>query len=228
MNQRYISKELTHFVGGKSENDNKRYGILKTIMSDELLSHPPHDKNQSGNLTILSDLSFCDNTMYNLESICFCDIPVEDFEIHIKKYSGFGISFLKSFLIKNGANPVFYIANNSMRHEKRNYDIWNDMIHVYNNIVRKCINEPRDPPDQQKVRAFQSFIHFNVFGYMKPFDDSLPEDDADNYYMEREWRIIGNLNFKLQDVYRVILPQLYVKQFKSDFPGYCGQITFSD
>lgn len=102
------------------------------------------------------------------------------------------------------------------------------MINTYHHLVRRCIGEPEDACDQQKVRAFQSFVNFNVFGYVKPFNDSLADDDVNNYYMEREWRIVGNLDFKLQDVYRVILPQSYVKQFKSDFPDYCGQITFSD
>lgn len=146
----------------------------------------------------------------------------------MSKYSRFGISFLKAFLIQNGANPVFYVANNSIQHGKCNYDVWNEMISKYHHLVRQCIDEPKDICDQQKVRAFQSFIDFKVFGYVKPFNDSLPEDDVDNYYMEREWRIVGNLDFKLQDVYRIILPQSYVKQFKLDFPDYCGQITFSD
>jgi hypothetical protein len=34
-------------------------------------------------------------------------------EIHMMKYSRFGISFRRDFLVSLGANPVFYIANNS-------------------------------------------------------------------------------------------------------------------
>ena len=45
--------------------------------------------------------------------VCFCDIPVTDLAIHMTKYSRFGLSFLKPFLISKGANPVLYVANNS-------------------------------------------------------------------------------------------------------------------
>jgi Putative abortive phage resistance protein AbiGi, antitoxin len=45
--------------------------------------------------------------------ICFCDIPVTDLAIHMTKYSRFGLSFLKPFLVRKGANPVLYVANNS-------------------------------------------------------------------------------------------------------------------
>src|SRR5262249_10646482 len=45
---------------------------------------------------------------------CFCDIPLSDLGLHMQKYSRFGISFRKSVLLKKGANPVFYMANDSI------------------------------------------------------------------------------------------------------------------
>lgn len=228
MKQRYVSKELTHFVGRKLNGDKQRYDLFKKIVSDGFLSHPPHQRNQSGGLIILADLSFCDRKMYDLECVCFCDIPVADYKIHMKKYSRFGLSFLKSFLIKKGATPLFYIASNSVKYAENNYDLWNDMIKTYHDLVKKNIKYPEDPIETQKVRRFQQFLDFNVFGYVMPFDTSLKDNHPDNYYMEREWRIIGNLDFNQQDIYRVVLPRSYVKKFKRDFPDYCGQITFSD
>ena len=47
------------------------------------------------------------------QRICFCDIPVTDLEIHMTKYSRFGLSFLKDFLVRKGATPVMYVAENS-------------------------------------------------------------------------------------------------------------------
>ena len=52
--------------------------------------------------------------MYSPDVICFCDIPVSDFVIHTRKYSRFGIAFPKSYLLSKGANPVFYMANDSV------------------------------------------------------------------------------------------------------------------
>ena len=54
------------------------------------------------------------NDVYSGEVICFCDIPVEDFEVHMQKYSRFGVSFPKSFLASRDANPVFYIAKDAL------------------------------------------------------------------------------------------------------------------
>jgi ribosomal protein L24E len=45
--------------------------------------------------------------------VCFCDIPIGDLGIHIKKYGQFGLAFKKSFLIERGANPVLYVERNS-------------------------------------------------------------------------------------------------------------------
>jgi hypothetical protein len=35
---------------------------------------------------------------------------------------------------------------------------------------------------------------------VKFFDPTLPEEHIDNYYMEREWRTVRNIQFQLSDV----------------------------
>jgi hypothetical protein len=67
-----------------------------------------------------------------------------------------------------------------------------------------------------------------VFGFLKFFDHTRSDDDLDNFYMEREWRIFGNLKFDLSDVERVILPRSYSEKLRVELPGYFGQVTFSD
>ena len=44
---------------------------------------------------------------------CFCDIPVEDLKIHVKKYSRFGLAFDKNLIVNKGGAPVNYIPNKS-------------------------------------------------------------------------------------------------------------------
>ena len=41
-----------------------------------------------------------------------------------------------------------------------------------------------------------------VFSFIKFFDDSTSDDDAANVYMEREWRVLGDVNFGLANVHR--------------------------
>ncbi len=74
----------------------------------------------------------------------------------------------------------------------------------------------------------QRFLGFQVFSFVKFFDDAKSDEDPENFYMEREWRIIGNLNFSSADVRRVVLPESYARRLREDVPSYVGQITFLD
>lgn len=63
--------------------------------------------------------------------------------------------------------------------------------------------------------------------YIKVFDATLSPDDPDNYYMEREWRSIENINFELSDILKIYLPcENYKKRFMKEFPTYKGEFCF--
>jgi hypothetical protein len=61
-----------------------------------------------------ADARLSDESMYATRVVCFCDIPLDVLEIHVSKFSRFGLSFKKEFLLQRGANPVSYIAEESM------------------------------------------------------------------------------------------------------------------
>jgi hypothetical protein len=111
--QRYVSPELTHFVGRRLSED-QQYSLLgNDILKAGWLMHPPIDGPQPNEVLRGSPLVGGSRTpdVDNTEAaysqvICFCDIPVTDLEIHMTKYSRFGLSFLKPFLVDKGANPV--------------------------------------------------------------------------------------------------------------------------
>ncbi len=180
------------------------------------------------------------NEMYNPEVICFCDIPDTDREIHMRKYSRFGISFLKAFLIKKGANPVFYVAMNSMTgNDFQGYicrsKYFDNMVREYHEFFRLLMDlimqQRRTPgvqPDFNRLMEIQRFFDFHIFSFLKFYDDSKPDKDPNNFYMEREWRILGNLEFKLDDINRVILPKTYAARFRQEIPNYIGQLTLVD
>ena len=84
-------------------------------------------------------------------------------------------------------------------------------------------------PEQQILMdlvAVKRFLIFFVFIFMKAFDGSRLDEDPENFYMEREWRIVGNLQFTLRDVSRVLIPSAYARRFKEELPNYFGQLSF--
>lgn len=120
MEQQYVSAELTHFVG-KGMPEEKQYRLLIEILESGWLTHPPHNPNISGNLSV--DPSGSVRDMYNPQVVCFCDIPIGSLSIHMGKYSRFGIAFGKPFLIGKVANPVFYVAENAVLQTSRSPDV---------------------------------------------------------------------------------------------------------
>ena len=224
--QRYVSQELTHFVGRSASSDEERYDILKRILRAGWITHAPHENKPTSNLIINSNKDFSSNQMYCPDVICFCDIPVDDLDIHVGKYSRFGLSFHKSYLVSEGVNPVFYISAKSEKHGELNAKRFNKMIETFHTLVDDVNREPKDPSEAQEYRKVMSFLKFNVFGFMKFFKHDYPDDSKKNYYMEREWRLIGNLKFDLMKVCRIIIPKEYARRFRKDFPDYHGQLTF--
>jgi hypothetical protein len=113
MTQRYVSNELSHFVG-KGKTEEEQYQLLVgKILKSGWLTYAPHDPSQprTASLDLSKPISTDDIIKYQV--VCFCDIPAQDLAIHVRKYSKFGLAFKKEFLVSKGACPVFYIANES-------------------------------------------------------------------------------------------------------------------
>lgn len=180
--------------------------------------------------------------------VCFCDIPVTDLSLHMNKYSRFGLSFLKPFLISKGANPVLYVANNSPAltfgqfgpewvTPRRSY--FEECVRLYTKLSWVLLweedpspfrdSEPGKPTEEQRILVkLDNFLQNYLFSFLKYFDDTSAEEDETNVYMEREWRVLGDVNFSLADVHRVFMPERYAERFRADLPGYSKQLTFSD
>ena len=63
-----------------------------------------------------------------------------------------------------------------------------------------------------------------LMSYIKLFDETLSQDDENNYYMEREWRILSSVEFDLDNIDKIYLPHKeYENYFMSEFPKYRGE-----
>lgn len=227
--QRYVSDELTHFVGrGKPEAE--QYRDLLQILREGVLARPPYDPARGLVLTVDYSASMCRNEVFSPEVVCFCDIPPSDFKLHMNKYSRFGLAFQKHFLVAKGATPVFYVAKNStVPPDQSRCGYLDDMAREYNELFglfERYLMDTRNMDLHRRATALRRFFDFGVFSFMKVFDDSLPEEDPDNFYMEREWRLLGGVSFRPEDVERVVIPREYGRRLRDDVPSYVGQVHF--
>jgi hypothetical protein len=230
--QRYM--ELTHFVGRALQSDDNRFALLVEIITSGWLRTSPKDINKEGphGIMINPDAKISSNEMYVPMAVCFCDIPVGDFGIHMSKYSRFGISFLKSFLHAKAensvrVNPAFYITRKAAEEFDKISQRYFDFFFFERFTTLEQMGAI-SKEENQMLALLKVFLEFTVFSHFKCFEFDYPDGHPENYYMEREWRVLGNLNFKMNDVYRVILPQEYAARFREQVPGYSGQITFAD
>jgi hypothetical protein len=256
--QRYVSDELTHFVGrGKALGD--QYSLLVHILHSGWLTHPPHNPNVSGNLSVKTAAKLSTNDMYSPEVVCFCDIPIEDLHIHTSKYGQLGFSLSKEFVSRQGGAPVLYLPRNTRLRALRDLphdqltvasskggndelyeeislgDLFDRMVPEYHSLMglfRDLIMQTKQTPgvsdDHRRLHELLHFLDFRLFSYVKFFEPDLPDEDPENFYMEREWRVVGNVHFGLEDVRRIFIPPDYGKRLRVDLSDYYGQVTFVD
>jgi hypothetical protein len=284
--QRYVSEELTHFVGRRHGDDEEaRYADLLAIVGGGYLGPRP-DIHAKGVDMAAIGINPAEDEMYNPDMTCFCDIPLSEMGIHMRKYGRFGLAFLKEFVAARGGAPVLYVPKQAqirggglvMRQRFERLRELDDALRElgfdesdprYAEVVAersRLMTAGEPPPDALKdvfrfwrreswtlldelytyfnrrhvdhgergavelrtrVFALRAFLTRQIFSYTKDFDLTLAENDADNYYMEREWRVIGGVRFVPDDVTRIIAPEPFAKRLRQDLPDYTGQVHFA-
>jgi hypothetical protein len=255
--QRYVSGELTHFAGRHSQALEDQYQILLQIVrSGQLRRDPnyaPGTSPVSGRTQFGPRAHFSRRRTFDFPGVCFCDIPLADLEIHVHKYSCFGIAFPRDFLVQRGASPVFYIANDSRiepaacealgveKQPCRRSDLFDLLVSEFIGIQSRLALSARSVPPEScsgsvkdlkeaatQMAELQTYLTEYVFSYCVPFEAALDDAHHDHYYMEREWRILGDLVFDIADVERLIVPRQFGKRLRGDVPKFNGQLHFLD
>jgi hypothetical protein len=235
MSQGYISDTLFHFVGKDLPIEEEQYNLLKKIVQEGWISFPPHDQQISpGFVEIDSMRTRKLEEMINPKCVCFSDIPIDKISLHVKKYSKFGLGFARDFLLSKGANPVFYIAENSIPFvlSKNNTFDKVNMKEYYQEYCSKTIwyffmrylsyaEKYADKKNlEAEVQDTWNNLNFmiNIFSHFKPWNDKLEDTDPNNFYYEREWRALNNIKFSLSDIEKICIPNNFIERFNKDFP----------
>lgn len=234
MLQRYVSDELTHFVGKALPRHDCRYELLVKILRERRLAgrldwwRSPLDPPRIAMMINGEEPISC-NKKFNGTYVCFCDIPVADLPLHMQKYSRFGLSFGKTFLTEQGATPVFYVAVGAKSQVLATRNQTNACIfdNGFARLSSLLVGLEMEPSQRTEILRIYSFVYLHLFPFLKFFDHTKDEDDLENHYMEREWRVVGEVEFELKDIRRIVVPEKYAKRFRNDIPDYYGQITFA-
>ena len=220
----YVSKYLTHFVGRRLK-DEYAFQLLCKVIRDRKLLPGGSEEKWAGNVRIQLNKALSDNELFTPEMVCFCDIPLnkDKLKIHADKYSKFGLAFDKTWLAqKRGASPVFYLAKGSCCTDHRFPN-----RHPCRGTIRKAFFDlaahdwmkqllARGLSSEDRPRSDNMFLWY-VLSYCKFFDETLPEKNADNYYMEREWRTIGQVTFEPENIAKILLPRKFEQEFLDAF-----------
>lgn len=109
--------------------------------------------------------------------VSFCDIPMSEIKDHINKYGSYGIGLTKEWALRNGLNPVLYVAPNST------------LSNSYRTAMRHFVLHP-DRSEEDATNEDMALM--DVIRYMKNYEGPLDRkgESIKNYRFsdEREWR----------------------------------------
>jgi hypothetical protein len=118
---------------------------------------------------------------------CFTETPLNQLHLLVReipgrrvKLSSYGVCFRKEFIVQQGGQPALYINE---------YD--------GNTWLRECV-------DELFTRSVSAKKLTKPLWRILPFVNSMHE--RYDFSWEREWRVLGDLNFLTRDIVCVILP----------------------
>lgn len=117
--------------------------------------------------------------------VCFSEVPVGFLErISLRRKSKYGIGFTKRFLLDRGGAPLWYLEHGTPQQQ----------------ALSRIIDEARKrgPSGKDPVWSLTPFVDF-------PSGPSSPY--TYDFRWEREWRVATDVDFKIDDVAFLLIPE---------------------
>lgn len=138
---------------------------------------------------------------------CFCDIPLEHLEEHMKTYGKYGVGFKKLWGEKVGLTPVIYFNENS------SYIV--NMKAIYNEQIDR-LNNSQDDLESSIIAEMIRILKSSFTMYKPIYGEYLrsPESgDHYNFYDEREWRYLLSANNSTAYLQGDNIPQYLIDKY---------------
>jgi len=168
---------LTRAKSGLSANQ-----VLDAILTERMLRACDHHCIFDKNLQRCGD----ETLRQQFKVVCFTETPLDQIEVLLQPLEGrwyqpepYGLVFKKEIIRQRGGNPVFYATKN----------VATPLWELYWKL---------------KKDEFPQGLRENVCSTLALVTLC---DDTSDWHWEREWRIVGDLRFGLEEVYCGICPE---------------------
>jgi len=137
-------------------------------------------------------------------AVCFTETPLEhawmmcsDIEHRSMQFNGYGIAFTKTFARRNGTNPVWYL-DITPGHDWLTVPI-TKLVQEAEAAAIRAVGLAGDPSSLATAPILR----------LTPFIEQMGPTSTGRkeFWWEREWRHIGDLNFRPKDIVVVFAPE---------------------
>lgn len=233
MDNEYISDTLYHFIGGPvmrdeaipdGEKDEACYTNLKLVLESNFVAAKTPDGVREYREGVIRVESNTEGHLFNGDFdgflvkgniTCFCDIPLDSCALHCSKYGKFGIGFCRDELARKGARPVYYFpyskGSRFSAHEL-------GLIESIDSRIKAFCAVAGDAESDSVLELTERVLTKDFVAFIKPFNWQLPLVHPDNYYTEREWRLLGSVAITPHVVKRIVVARGYKARLRRDRP----------
>jgi len=187
--KRDFSPLLVHFT--KDDEYFCAKDVLDVILSEKILKAFNHYCLFSPNLKETQNISLQDK----FKVVCFTETPIDQIDVLLMEVSGrnfnpkpYGLVFKKEYIRRQGGNPVFYTTKKIAKPFWQLYRLLSDK------------EKEQSSGEVCKLLALVTLC-----------------DQTMDFHWEREWRIVGDLQFKLNDIYCGLCPEENIAYFESKY-----------